>query len=112
LTAYINVTGAARNELWMHLYFVRNEVAAEHLRSVASSLESLVFGGPQILGQVNEMFATATKSKSVGLALKLLLQTAIRAGKRARYETVIGHNTTGVSSVALKTAESMVPDLS
>lgn len=106
------VTATNREALWMHLYYVRDEAAAEHLCCVASGLESLVFGEPQILGQVTDMFMSAIKHKSVGPALTILLQTAIRAGKRTRYETAIGRNATGVSTVALKLAESMVSDLS
>ena len=105
------VTKTDKESLWAHLYYVKNDAAAEHLCCVASGLESLVFGEPQILGQVTDMFMAATKRKSVGPALNILLRTAIRAGKRARYETVIGVNALSVSSVAIKIAESMVPDL-
>lgn len=106
------VTETELNDLWMHLYYVCQEAAAEHLCCVASGLESLVFGEPQILGQVSDMFMSATKRKSVGPALNILLRAAIRAGKRARCETAIGQNAMGVSAVALKMAESMVTDLS
>jgi glutamyl-tRNA reductase len=75
--------------------------AAEHLYRVATGLDSLVLGEPQILGQVTHAYETATALDTAGPVLKALFQGAIRAGKRARTETAISHNPASISSVAL-----------
>jgi glutamyl-tRNA reductase len=72
-----------------HLYVKRNGDAARHLLAVASGLESMVLGEPEILGQVKQAAAVAEAVGAEGPVLRRLLKAAISSGKRARQETAI-----------------------
>jgi len=71
------------------LYVKRNGEAAHHLLAVASGLESMVLGEPEILGQVKQSAALAEHVGSTGPVLRRLLRSALAAGARARQETAI-----------------------
>jgi glutamyl-tRNA reductase len=71
------------------LYVKRNGEAARHLLAVASGLESMVLGEPEVLGQVKQAAAVAEAVGAEGPILRRLLRIAISAGKRARQETAI-----------------------
>ncbi len=77
-------------ELAEPLYSHYEDDAAEHLFEVASGLDSMVLGEPQILSQVREAFRAAQAEGTVGPLLSALFRGAIRTGKRARAETAIG----------------------
>ncbi len=98
-------------ELDSHLYYLQGREAAEHLFRVATGLESLVLGEPQILGQVNETYMSAVSAKSAGPTLTALFRAAIRAGKRARSETGIGSKPASIPSVAIAKAQQIAGDL-
>ncbi len=83
-------------------YRLLDEDAVAHLLRVAAGLDSMVLGEPQILGQVTDAYSAARQHGSAGKILSRLFQTAIRAGKRTRTETAIGHNPASISSVAVK----------
>ena len=85
--------------------------AVLHLLGVAAGLDSLVLGEPQILGQVTQAFEQARGQNAIGPVLSRLFQAALRAGKRARTETAIGHNPSSIASVAVRLAEGAVPNL-
>jgi glutamyl-tRNA reductase len=87
-----------------HLYRHYDEDAVRHLFRVAASLDSMVVGEPQILGQVKEAFAVAQASGTVGGQLEHLLQSAFAAAKRVRTETEIGSNSVSIASVAVELA--------
>lgn len=95
----------------IHLYRLIDQEAIAHLFRVSAGLDSLVLGEPQILGQVMRAFELARGQNATGPVLSRLFQTALRAGKRARTETAIGHNPASISSVAVRLAEKKVPDL-
>ncbi|HEY0783109.1 MAG TPA: glutamyl-tRNA reductase, partial [Thermoanaerobaculia bacterium] len=84
------------------LYVKRNSDAAHHLLAVASGLESMVLGEPEILGQVRQAAALAEAVGSDGPVLRRLLRSALTAGKRARQETGI---TTGAVSLGYAVVE-------
>ena len=67
-----------------HLYEHRDQEAVRHLFRVAASLDSMVVGEPQILGQVKEAFAVARASGTVGGQLEHLLQSTFAAAKKVR----------------------------
>lgn len=71
------------------LYVKRDEEAARHLLGVASGLESMVLGEPEILGQIKQAAALAETVGASGPILRRLLRSAGAAGKRARQETAI-----------------------
>jgi glutamyl-tRNA reductase len=93
------------------LYQYLDDEAVEHLFRVASGLDSLILGEPQILGQVMNAFELARGQSSVGPVLSRLFQAALHAGKRARTETTISHNPASISSVAIGLAEGTVSNL-
>jgi glutamyl-tRNA reductase len=94
-----------------HLYEHRDREAVEHLFRVASSLDSMVVGEPQILGQVKEAFAVARASGAVAGQLEHLLQSAFAAAKKVRSETEIGANSVSVASVAVDLARKIFGSL-
>lgn len=87
-----------------HLYEYRQQEAVRHVFRVASSLDSMVVGEPQILGQVKEAYATARASGAVQSQLDLLLTRAFAVAKRVRTETAIGSSSVSVASVAVELA--------
>jgi glutamyl-tRNA reductase len=84
------------------IYVKRNGEAARHLLSVASGLESMVLGEPEILGQVKQASALAEAVGAEGAVLRRLLRAAVHAGKRARQETALG---SGAVSLGYATVE-------
>jgi glutamyl-tRNA reductase len=87
-----------------HLYEFRQDEAVRHVFRVASSLDSMVVGEPQILGQVKEAYATARAAGTVQSHLDLLLTRAFAVAKRVRTETAVGSSSVSVASVAVELA--------
>jgi len=94
-----------------HIYEHRDRDAVRHLFRVAASLDSMVVGEPQILGQVKEAFATARAAGTVSGQLEHLLQSAFAAAKRVRTETAIGSNSVSIASVAVELARKIFGSL-
>jgi glutamyl-tRNA reductase len=99
--------GVASLELAAHLYERRDAEAVLHLFRVASSLDSLVLGEPQILGQTKQALEAALQHKSAGAILNTCFQRAFRVAKRVRRETGIARNPVSVSSVAIDLARNV-----
>jgi len=93
-------------------YTLVGHTAVRHLFRVASSLDSMVVGEPQILGQVKESYKTAVVKGTVGLILNRLFHTAFFVAKRVRAETGIGTQAVSVSYVAVELAKRIFDDLS
>lgn len=87
-----------------HLYEYRERDAVRHLFRVASSLDSMVVGEPQILGQVKDAYAIARAAGAVRSYLDLLLTRAFAVAKRVRTETAIGSSSVSIASVAVELA--------
>lgn len=85
--------------------------AVRHLFRVACSLDSIVVGEPQILGQLKEAISIAVHHGSVGPTLNRALHRALHVGKRVRSETQIGQGQVSVSSVAVDLAAQIFGDL-
>jgi glutamyl-tRNA reductase len=94
-----------------HLYEYRDQEAVRHLFRVAASLDSMVVGEPQILGQVKEAFAVARASGTVAGQLEHLLQSTFAAAKKVRSETEIGSNSVSIASVAVELARKIFGSL-
>src|SRR4030042_5244088 len=94
-----------------NLYFFVGEEAVRHIFRVASSLDSMVIGEPQILGQIKSAYNIATESKSSGVILHRLLHRAFHVAKRVRTETKISKSAVSVSSVAVELAEKIFGSL-
>jgi glutamyl-tRNA reductase len=87
------------------LYTKEGEEAVRHLFCVAASLDSLVVGEPQILGQVKEAYLASSEAKATGFTLDHLFQEALRVGRDVRAHTEIGAYAVSVSSVAVDLAK-------
>ncbi len=87
-----------------HLYRLEAREAIQHIFRVASSLDSMVVGEPQILGQMKAAYAAAKSEGSVGGMLESVLTRAFSAAKRVRSETGIGQMAVSVSYAAVELA--------
>jgi len=94
-----------------HLYSFTTDDAIRHLFAVASGLDSLVLGEPQILGQVKTSYEQALAAKTAGHILHRLYQSTFSAAKRARSETAIGKQAVNISSCAVELAKRIFGDL-
>jgi len=103
--------GRTPQELEKHLYLLEGEPAIRHAFRVAASLDSMVLGEAQILGQVKEAYLEAERAHSLGAVLNGLRTRSISAAKRARTETAIGRNAVSVSHVAVELATKIFGDL-
>lgn len=95
----------AASELERCLYVHRDREAVRHLFRVAASLDSLVMGEPQILGQVKEAYRRAADCRATGVLLNRLVHHALRTAKRVRTETGIAGNAVSVSYAAVELAK-------
>lgn len=95
-----------------HFYRHTDADAIKHLFRVASSLDSLVVGESQILGQVKEAYQHAIEAGTVGRVLSQLMNRAISVAKRVRTETGVAQNPVSVSSVAVELARKVFDVLS
>ncbi|HXU06196.1 MAG TPA: glutamyl-tRNA reductase [Polyangia bacterium] len=105
--------GVAVADLAEHLYQHRDSAAVRHLFRVASSLDSLVIGEPQILGQTKQAYDDAVQHGTAGVVLRACFEEgAFRVARRVRRETAIARNPVSVSSVAVDFARQVVGDFS
>jgi glutamyl-tRNA reductase len=94
-----------------HLYEFREREAVRHLFRVASSLDSMVVGEPQILGQVKESYTIAREVGAVSTHLESLLQRTFTVAKKIRTETQIGSSSVSIASVAVDLARKIFGSL-
>jgi glutamyl-tRNA reductase len=93
------------------LYTYSGADAARHVFRVASSLDSMVIGEPQILGQVKAAYTVALSQHTTGIVLNNLLEQAFHVAKRVRTETGIATSPVSISSVAVELARKIFGDL-
>ncbi|MEE4261381.1 MAG: glutamyl-tRNA reductase [Desulfobacteraceae bacterium] len=91
-----------RSEFEDSLYIYEGDEAVRHIFRVASSLDSMVVGEPQILGQVKEAYRMASAAKASGVILNRLLHRTFFVAKRIRTETGIGDNAVSISYAAVE----------
>jgi glutamyl-tRNA reductase len=103
--------GRSAAELEAYVYRLAGVEAVRHAFRVASSLDSMVIGEPQILGQVKEAYQAAEAAGTLGATLGALRNRSLAAAKRARTETGIGHNAVSVSYVAVELARKIFGEL-
>jgi glutamyl-tRNA reductase len=94
-----------------YLYGFHGREAVRHLFRVASALDSLVLGEPQILGQVKDAVRVADESGSLGRLLHPLTQRGLAVAKRVRTETEIGRSTVGIGNAGVDLALQIFGDL-
>jgi len=93
------------------IYVHQGDAAVRHVFRVASSLDSLVVGEPQILGQMKAAFGTAVALKTTGVILNRLLHRAFFTAKRVRSETGIGDSAVSISYAAIELGRKIFGDL-
>jgi glutamyl-tRNA reductase len=103
--------GVAIDELRPHLYRFEDNAAIRHLFRVAASLDSMIVGEPQILGQLKLAYAAAREHGSLGPMLDAVLTRAFSVAKRIRSETDIGRNAVSVSYAAVELAREIFGSL-
>ena len=101
-----------RDRLLPHLYWHSGDRTISHLFRVTSSLDSMVVGEPQILGQVKNAFHSALTHNASGVILNKLVKKAISVAKRVRSETRIAENAVSVSYAAVELAKKVFGNLS
>jgi glutamyl-tRNA reductase len=94
------------------IYILRADKAIQHLFRVASSLDSMVVGEPQILGQIKEAYRQAVRQHTTGVILNRLLHKTFSVAKRIRTETGISGHAVSVSFAAVELAKKIFQDLS
>jgi len=90
-----------------HLYRFKGFEVAQQFFRVASSLDSLVLGEAQILGQVKDAISLAREANTVGPHLNLLFNHALMAAKRVRTQTEVARHSISVSHIAVELIESV-----
>jgi glutamyl-tRNA reductase len=99
------------DKLEPHLYGYHSEDAIRHVFRVAASLDSLVMGEPQILGQVKSAYGYAAEYKTSGIILNRFLHKAFSVAKRVRTETRIASSAVSVAFAAVELAKKIFGDL-
>ena len=95
-----------------YLYTYTGAAAACHLFAVASGLDSMIVGEPQIMGQVRQAYEAAREARAAGPLLTALFQRALATGKRVRSQTRISQRAASVSYAAVELAARHLGDLS
>jgi glutamyl-tRNA reductase len=94
-----------------HLYRHTDEQAVRHLFRVASSLDSMVVGEPQVLGQVRRAYSVAVEAGTAGRILNRLVHHTFRVAKRVRTETGIAANAVSISYMAVELGKKIFDSL-
>jgi glutamyl-tRNA reductase len=94
-----------------HLYRHTNEAAVRHLFRVASSLDSMVVGEPQVLGQVRHAYSLAVEAGTAGRVINKLVHHTFRVAKRVRNETGIAANAVSISYMAVELGKKIFDSL-
>ncbi len=99
-------------ELQEQTYTLTDEAAVEHMFRVTASLDSLMVGEPQVLGQVKHAHRQAVETDHVRAELETLMQASYAAAKRVRTETKIGEGPVSMAASAVQIARDLFGDLS
>ena len=102
--------GIDRHDLAGHLYVHREDAAVRHVMRVASGLDSMVLGEPQILGQLKQAYGLARREGSLGVVLDKLFQRSFSVAKRVRTNTEIGASPVSVAYAAVTLAHRIFGD--
>ena len=99
------------SEIEPHLYTLPNEQAVKHAFRVASGLDSMVLGEPQILGQMKQAVRCAEQAGTLGFLLHKLFQRTFSVAKDVRTQTEIGSNLVSMAAAAVRLAERIFPSI-
>ncbi len=89
------------------LYFLQEQEAVRHIFRVTASLDSLMVGEPQVVGQVKDAHRLAVEAGTVGTELERIFQAAYGTAKRVRTETAVGERPVSIASVAVQIAKEL-----
>ncbi len=103
--------GVAAEDLQDYLYTLPEREALRHMMQVASGLDSMILGEPQILGQMKSAFAVAAHSGSIGAELGRIFPQVFATAKRVRTDTAIGENPVSVAFAAVNLTQHIFTDL-
>jgi len=105
LRCWAGARGAKVEDLERYIYKYTNEEAVRHLFRVASSLDSMILGEPQILGQLKAAYRKASDCHATGVILNHLLHKAFSVAKRVRTETAVASSAVSISFAAVELAK-------
>jgi glutamyl-tRNA reductase len=111
IRAWAGACGRDPDELQRYVYTLSNLDAVRHVFRVASSLDSMVLGEPQILGQLKEAYGRAVEEGTTSAVINRLMHKAFSVAKRIRTETRISQNAVSVSYAAVELAKEIFADL-
>lgn len=101
-----------KKELLPYIYHHPDQYAVRHMLRVASGLDSMVLGEPQILGQMKDAYQIASEAGTIGKMLSKLFQHTFSVAKQIRTDTAIGHSPVSVAFAAVSLAKQIFGDLS
>lgn len=104
--------GLQHEQLQPFVYRHLDEYAVKHVLRVASGLDSMVLGEPQVLGQLKRAYQIAVNAGSIGKYLSRLFQHSFRVAKEIRSSTMIGAHPVSVAFAAVRLAQQIFGDLS
>jgi glutamyl-tRNA reductase len=110
-TLLADVKQIARSLFEPHLYLRIGKEAVSHLFRVASSLDSMIVGEPQILGQVKDAYAASSELGTLGVILHRCFHKSFSVAKRVRSETRVAAKAVSISSAAVDLARSIFDHL-
>ena len=111
LRSWAGARHAEPEDLAPYLYAYTGNEAVRHLFAVASSLDSMVLGEPQILGQLKQAYRRSVESRATGVILNRLLHKAFSVAKRVRTETAVAANAVSISYAAVELARRIFGDM-
>ena len=103
--------GVSASELRSHTYRLTDQEAARHAFRVASGLDSMVLGEPQILGQLKDAVRAADEAGALGTTLSQLFQRSFAVAKEVRTSTEIGAHSISMAAAAVRLAGNLFEDL-
>ena len=103
--------GVELSQIQQHLYHYSHEATIRHAMEVASGLDSMILGEPQIAGQMKDAYALANKHGTIGQLLGQLFQRAFSVSKQVRTDTDIGSSPVSVAFAAVSLAKQIFGDL-
>ncbi len=107
----VDFCGLKVSKLSKHLYYHDSVEAAHHLYRVVSSLDSMVVGEAQVLGQVKNSYSHAFEAGVTNVVFNRLFRDALKVGKKVRTETDIGESAVSISYAAVELAKKVFEDL-
>ncbi|WP_133011688.1 glutamyl-tRNA reductase [Marinomonas flavescens] len=106
-----NYHGLDFDDLKQYCYTHLNDDSVRHIMRVASGLDSLILGEPQILGQVKSAYAVSQEGACIGPDLQSLFQRTFSIAKRVRTDTAIGENPVSIAFAAVSLAQRIFADI-